>query len=1255
MSNWNSNKNDRSHQPSKTDARAQVSLTPRQREIYDFVREYIQQNSRSPTIWQIANRLNLLPVQRAKHSLNALKKKGYLEWADGEGDKIRVAADAPELCDVVAPRPENARVGTNESFITPKQVTSEQEIRVIREAVNAAGLSSTHGDILEYIYECTHGPDVGVSRSDICVKFTVAVEIELDEMERAGLIVLKGDSFEIAGYLLQAVRVSKQDADVDFRDAESTEHENIVAEPGRSVQSDSLAELKTIRNEILVADYRVPALPACNSKINDTQHYIDREATLRAKLESLKQSLDSKPFRNAIQEIPNAAKRVAELKAVVDQIGIELAGVPTIKVALLGPSRHGKSTLLNAIAGCSILPMSDIKPCTASIVSLKRANDWGFEIRFISARQLQEERVHAVDEARNYLKRIADHSTVDEEPDDPRYLFSTLQRFIQLFQIDQNLKPELLVKAVADAEVPPGIQRLLGMIARPTSDSVEQMERVVEKYLSTKDIYWTIVNTCEISGPFKDWHPNLELIDVPGTNDTDPRRTAITDSLRQTAKAVAICTSDSNLGIDIESWLRNSSVLGDFLEATERSRQHLFILRTKFDAYHPEIDESLIDPNDTDSEEKLLREAIESHQGQQTISYREMLSNIAAPLMPAGSTPAEQRKRDEMMGRIDKIPVQFVSALAYEVFEGRHQGGPRQKRRLREHFNEDPAATGIPGLRQFLNSTAETYLANFYYNDLDRQLETEVDRLVRFFRQQWATLEAEIQGGSAALSQLVAEIDETILPWFRTTVSSSGRQFRQQAAVWSANIDRQLDATKGRLQQRLTPHKREWNTYHWNSLNAAARKQGIHTTHRGVFIDINQNVCSLFVDDLALSWTSYRDDFIAANGGNVASSIVSSLRTRLDAAAANADIPAATGAIDAIVTNLAAVTRSQHEEFSRQVNAAVQELESIRKPAYESIQESLQPTYRALQHESGPGCQQRMRKMLCEEASNRIQELGNQVRAIVINAVTSLEDRTVQLLLNFGRVGAAELQRSIDHLREAGNIAQREQLLFRMECIHTAATELSEGINRISRVQILLKNEGTLDLPIQQNQLQLESSAQSNDFLGSSRLPEPTRPDDGILDGTSENDCLSSPEGVPFTAGDDSGETGALANLPPVETANHHSTGADPQVGECGLAKVSYEGLRASEIYQAQKARSGRTPPDDVQVIRVLQILEQNHWKMTLPALSDQLGVPAFRLQGLLSSIQRVLNVDGQQVLQVCRTSDSAELNEHLLRLEFSL
>ena len=962
---------------------------------------------------------------------------------------------------------------------------------------------------------------------------------------------------------------------------------------------------------------QLPAPPAWTSQDRPkTDEHVDRRATLRARMGSIYQALCMPDFINSIAAIGGAHEKVEQLKATVQSIEEELDGIPTIKVALLGPSRHGKSTLLNALAACSILPMSDIKPCTASIVSLKRADEWGFEIHFISQKRLERERRRAVADAKEYLSRIAKKMMGDEEPDDPRYLHSTLQRFIQLFEIDPDLSPNELINAIDSADIPQNIQRLLGQVARPRSSNVEQMKGIVEKYLSTKDIYWTIVDTCEISGPFENWHPNLQLVDVPGTNDTDPQRTAITNSLRRTAKAVAICTSDSNLGNDIQSWLRNSSVLGDFLEATEQSRQHLFILRTKFDSYHPEVDESQIDEEDEDSEDRLYRAAIERHKEQQTESYREMFRNIAAPLLPQGNSPEEQQKREEMVERINGIRVFFVSALAHEAFAGRLKAGARQKRRLSEHFQNDPEATGIPSLKQFANEMAETYLSEFYYDDLERQLETEVDRLVRFFRQQWTTLEAEVGGGSQAIAELVEEIDESILPWLKDAVDAGTKQFQRQASESSKSISQQLTNTERSLTEKLSHRQLKWHTYYWNSLQAAARKKGIHTTCRGHFIDINQDICGLFVDDLALSWSTYRDSFVRNSTEMIADEISSNLQAKLDEAAGRADVPEATAAIDAIVTNLSTISRSQRDEFRRQVDAAIQEMESIRKPAYEAIQQLMIPTYRAIAFEGGTGCQERMRTKLCNGANANVKQMWAQVSRIVAGAVTGLEGRTATSLAQYGQAATSELRKSINHLKEIGKVVHREKLLQQREHIRTAALLLWQALSDAGKLLITAPKPAPIALAAVTPML--------NPPPPSAQVEEAPKP----LPTTTEE----SPSPGPTAATDKNGES--------VRVDTPH---------------VSFERLCECPVYLVQKERAGRTAPDDDLVLRILGTLQDHHWKMTLAALSERVEVPAFRLRSMLPAVQRVLNLDGQQIMQTCRTSDSVELNESLLRQEFSI
>jgi hypothetical protein len=58
---------------------------------------------------------------------------------------------------------------------------------------------------------------------------------------------------------------------------------------------------------------------------------------------------------------------------------------------------------------------------------------------------------------------------------------------------------------------------------------------------------------------------------------------------------------------------------------------------------------------------------------------------------------------------------------------------------------------------------------------------------------------------------------------------------------------------------------------------------------------------------------------------------------------------------------------------------------------------------------------------------------------------------------------------------------------------------------------------------------------------------------------------------------------------------------------------------------------------------------------MTRHALAQVLAQPDFRMRGLLAGLQRLLNVDGYQVVAVDETSGTVALNRQLLNKQFQL
>jgi hypothetical protein len=95
--------------------------------------------------------------------------------------------------------------------------------------------------------------------------------------------------------------------------------------------------------------------------------------------------------------------------------------------------------------------------------------------------------------------------------------------------------------------------------------------------------------------------------------------------------------------------------------------------------------------------------------------------------------------------------------------------------------------------------------------------------------------------------------------------------------------------------------------------------------------------------------------------------------------------------------------------------------------------------------------------------------------------------------------------------------------------------------------------------------------------------------------------------------------------------------------------------LLGSAVFQTQRRLAGRVAPNDRVVEACLNALEAHHGHMTRHGLAQALGQPDFRMRGLLAGLQRLLNVDGYQVVAVDETSGTIELNRQLLNKQFQL
>jgi hypothetical protein len=130
---------------------------------------------------------------------------------------------------------------------------------------------------------------------------------------------------------------------------------------------------------------------------------------------------------------------------------------------------------------------------------------------------------------------------------------------------------------------------------------------------------------------------------------------------------------------------------------------------------------------------------------------------------------------------------------------------------------------------------------------------------------------------------------------------------------------------------------------------------------------------------------------------------------------------------------------------------------------------------------------------------------------------------------------------------------------------------------------------------------------------------------------------------------------GYLFPLEPAEPAPAEPVASPAPAAPSTPASAWLDRLVKSPAYQAQRQMVRRFVPEDEVVLKVLSALDAQGGAMTPAALAHRAGCPPARLDGLVAKIQRLLNVDGYEVLRLDRRSDVVVLNADLLRRQFEL
>ena len=95
--------------------------------------------------------------------------------------------------------------------------------------------------------------------------------------------------------------------------------------------------------------------------------------------------------------------------------------------------------------------------------------------------------------------------------------------------------------------------------------------------------------------------------------------------------------------------------------------------------------------------------------------------------------------------------------------------------------------------------------------------------------------------------------------------------------------------------------------------------------------------------------------------------------------------------------------------------------------------------------------------------------------------------------------------------------------------------------------------------------------------------------------------------------------------------------------------------LLDSSIYHIQQEKLGRSPLENEIVRNVLVNMEENNFVIHLVTLAKLMNLSSKRMQSCLIKLQRILNIDGYQILIYDQISMQVNLSKKLLREQFNL
>lgn len=646
---------------------------------------------------------------------------------------------------------------------------------------------------------------------------------------------------------------------------------------------------------------------------------------------------------------------------------------PQVAISLVGDTGAGKSTLLNALIGARVLPVSNMRACTAAITEVAYAETgYHAHIEFVSRESWQKEIELLLADWRDATTENGDGEGGDNCLEMSR---AVRDRLWAVYRPSDDADPNTF-NPTNLVEPPEVAQALNRGVAEFKSAELDDFRKAVAKFLDSKHRFWPIVKSVTIRGPFEPLRDGAKIIDLPGINDPNEAREAVTRTHLKTCRFVWLTF---NIKRALTKATINLMQSDDFLRQVvmDGRTDSLTFVGTASDDVDLEtgIEEFGLD------DEATLGNVIAARNSAVRKVVVGQLDDLAIRL---ANLAREQRQvADKLAGRLRASQIYTVSAREFLRLRG-------------ETRIADPHATEVPALRSHMQGICAAYGIAAHSQAVNRQLDILISEIKREIQSQQAALRNRAEIGlqqrqevktaaQAASDFLDRELQDTQERLAQDLVASN-ELLAERVRRAVVRADSELDETFAR-----------WDRIHWATLRAVCRRGGAYTGTTGKN-DLPADLAKPILDSIAFAWSDFFGEklqLLLTKWTDVLLRHADDYRRRLmNSLGTNTELPPSLFAsLDSILETTDKVLKELLGQITSEMELRIQQ---DQRTLYESVpaqvKANMQDAFDDAAMESGVGMKKRMVATISKHAKRVSQVMFDDARESLLSGLRGLND-----------------------------------------------------------------------------------------------------------------------------------------------------------------------------------------------------------------------------------------------------------------------